>query len=164
MTDLERAPSTTVDSMPYLDQLIGRAKHRDRCGRFTTISGECSCGLNDLFRLVFQERRDLQAQLRVLTQRAELAESKAEQLQRDARDVCAPIIERQAQDLAQAKRVIEAAQRLRNHHYPHWSSAGGPNECSHGFAEGIPCPSCDDALVAAYDAWATQQQRGGGGQ
>ena len=23
-----------------------------------------------------------------------------------------------------------------------WANAGGPNECSHGYAAGIPCPSC----------------------
>ena len=27
--------------------------------------------------------------------------------------------------------------------YLHWSEAGGPNECEHGYAEGIPCPNCD---------------------
>ncbi len=27
--------------------------------------------------------------------------------------------------------------------YLHWSEAGGPNECEHGYAEGIPCPHCD---------------------
>jgi predicted RNase H-like nuclease (RuvC/YqgF family) len=27
--------------------------------------------------------------------------------------------------------------------YLHWSQAGGPNECEHGYAEGIPCPNCD---------------------
>jgi multidrug efflux pump subunit AcrA (membrane-fusion protein) len=27
--------------------------------------------------------------------------------------------------------------------YLHWSEAGGPNECEHGYAEGIPCPQCD---------------------
>lgn len=27
--------------------------------------------------------------------------------------------------------------------YLHWSQAGGPNECEHGYAEGIPCPKCD---------------------
>lgn len=23
-----------------------------------------------------------------------------------------------------------------------WSHAGGPNECPHGYAEGVPCPAC----------------------
>jgi hypothetical protein len=27
--------------------------------------------------------------------------------------------------------------------YLHWSEAGGPNECEHGYAEGIDCPRCD---------------------
>lgn len=25
-----------------------------------------------------------------------------------------------------------------------WSNAGGPNECAHGYAQGIPCPLCGD--------------------
>jgi hypothetical protein len=27
--------------------------------------------------------------------------------------------------------------------YIPWADAGGPNECPHGYAEGIPCPRCD---------------------
>lgn len=27
--------------------------------------------------------------------------------------------------------------------YIPWANAGGPNECVHGYAEGIPCPQCD---------------------
>lgn len=27
--------------------------------------------------------------------------------------------------------------------YLPWTMAGGPNECAHGYAEGIPCPDCD---------------------
>lgn len=27
--------------------------------------------------------------------------------------------------------------------YLPWDSSGGPNECAHGYAAGIPCPSCD---------------------
>ena len=29
--------------------------------------------------------------------------------------------------------------------YVPWAYAGGPNECAHGYAEGIPCPDCDAA-------------------
>jgi hypothetical protein len=28
--------------------------------------------------------------------------------------------------------------------YMDWARAGGPNECKHGYAEGIPCPYCDE--------------------
>lgn len=28
--------------------------------------------------------------------------------------------------------------------YTEWSKAGGPNECKHGYAEGIPCQQCDE--------------------
>jgi hypothetical protein len=31
--------------------------------------------------------------------------------------------------------------------YLPWAEAGGPNECAHGYARGIPCPSCDAAVV-----------------
>lgn len=27
--------------------------------------------------------------------------------------------------------------------YVDWADAGGPNECAHGYAEGIPCPRCE---------------------
>jgi hypothetical protein len=42
--------------------------------------------------------------------------------------------------------------------YLHWSVAGGPNECEHGYAEGIPCPNCDVnprliELRAEVDYW-----------
>lgn len=29
--------------------------------------------------------------------------------------------------------------------YLRWEYAGGPNECAHGYAEGIACPRCDAA-------------------
>jgi hypothetical protein len=31
--------------------------------------------------------------------------------------------------------------------YLRWELAGGPNECAHGYARGIPCPKCDQSLV-----------------
>lgn len=40
-----------------------------------------------------------------------------------------------------------AEERLRSHKYTDWGSAGGPNECQHGFAAGIPCRLCDQLLV-----------------
>lgn len=30
-----------------------------------------------------------------------------------------------------------------------WAKSGGPNECTHGIAEGIPCPRCNDVQGAA---------------
>ena len=38
--------------------------------------------------------------------------------------------------------------------YLPWENAGGPNECRHGYAEGIDCPRCDEEdriLAATYD-------------
>ncbi len=32
--------------------------------------------------------------------------------------------------------------------YLPWTEAGGPDECAHGYADGIPCPECDKAKVA----------------
>ena len=32
-------------------------------------------------------------------------------------------------------------------HYLPWAQAGGPNECAHGYAEGIPCPRCDPPVL-----------------
>ena len=29
--------------------------------------------------------------------------------------------------------------------YLDWANAGGPNECKHGYAAGVPCPHCDKA-------------------
>jgi hypothetical protein len=45
--------------------------------------------------------------------------------------------------------------------YLPWYDAGGPNECEHGYADGIPCPHCDanpklQALVAAVARQAEQ--------
>lgn len=32
--------------------------------------------------------------------------------------------------------------------YLPWANAGGPNECKHGYAAGIPCPDCDEIAKA----------------
>lgn len=49
-----------------------------------------------------------------------------------------------------SKAVQQAKNRIEtNYVYIGWQSAGGPNECKHGYAKGIPCPRCDEALVAA---------------
>jgi hypothetical protein len=36
--------------------------------------------------------------------------------------------------------------------YPDWAGAGGPNECSHGRAKGVPCAECDMATVETFSA------------
>lgn len=36
--------------------------------------------------------------------------------------------------------------------YLPWANAGGPNECQHGYAAGIPCPSCDATVEACARA------------
>jgi hypothetical protein len=35
--------------------------------------------------------------------------------------------------------------------YLDWASAGGPNECEHGYAKGIPCPRCDKDKQDRYE-------------
>lgn len=44
-----------------------------------------------------------------------------------------------------------ALRRLLKDNYVSWAAAGGPNECTHGRAEGIPCPACDRQLVSDPD-------------
>jgi len=49
-------------------------------------------------------------------------------------------LEREAAALREA---VQAAGRIMAGKYLPWSNAGGPNECAHGRADGIPCPECD---------------------
>lgn len=35
--------------------------------------------------------------------------------------------------------------------YLRWEYAGGPNECDHEYAAGIPCPRCDDEIEPPAD-------------
>jgi hypothetical protein len=46
--------------------------------------------------------------------------------------------------------------------YLDWASAGGPNECKHGYAAGIPCPDCDaaESLPAESDKECENCKRG----
>ena len=53
------------------------------------------------------------------------------------------------QDIELLLAVVDAYRRLDEDEYLDWANAGGPNECTHGRAEGIPCPKCDRALVEA---------------
>jgi len=41
------------------------------------------------------------------------------------------------------RKAVEAAGRIVCGQYKPWTDAGGPNECKHGRAEGIPCYECD---------------------
>lgn len=53
----------------------------------------------------------------------------------------------------QAVEGLHAAERLLGTVYTGWEMAGGPDECRHGIAKGIPCRSCDfDVLKAALAA------------
>ena len=45
--------------------------------------------------------------------------------------------------------VKDAGYRLYEDKYRAWFDSGGPNECPHGYCRGIPCRSCDIALVSA---------------
>lgn len=52
--------------------------------------------------------------------------------------------------MATEDEVKAAAARLKEGEYIAWTGAGGPDECGHGFAAGVPCPDCDRATL---DAW-----------
>ncbi len=45
--------------------------------------------------------------------------------------------------------------------YLRWELAGGPNECAHGYAAGIPCPKCDlahaRAMLPGFDVVGTMR-------
>jgi hypothetical protein len=46
--------------------------------------------------------------------------------------------------------ALTIAKRLIAEDYIDWPRAGGPNECKHGFAAGIPCRECDREVWAAF--------------
>lgn len=50
------------------------------------------------------------------------------------------------------KNAFEASERWRSYDYMAWSLAGGPDECKHGVAKGIPCRNCDAETVKAARA------------
>lgn len=45
------------------------------------------------------------------------------------------------------KATVAAALRLHSDHYLRWANTGGPDECTHGYAAGIPCRKCDIGLI-----------------
>lgn len=47
-----------------------------------------------------------------------------------------------------AEAVVKAEDRKRRNAYQPWACAGGPNECAHGYSEVLPCPYCDEKLIA----------------
>lgn len=51
-------------------------------------------------------------------------------------------------ELEAKEKVMEAALRLLGQ-YPYlaWFVAGGPDQCRHGYAAGVPCPACDQVTV-----------------
>lgn len=50
-----------------------------------------------------------------------------------------------------ALRTIAIGKRLIRGDYPHWAVSGGLDECSHGFADGIPCRKCDEMDWEEYN-------------
>lgn len=48
---------------------------------------------------------------------------------------------------AELMEAVAAAKRLLANVYMDWNIAGGPNQCRHGYADGIPCPDCDRRRV-----------------
>jgi hypothetical protein len=53
-----------------------------------------------------------------------------------------------SEQVTQQAATIGLMDRLLKNKYMSWHLAGGPNECSHGFAEGIACRQCDLAALA----------------
>lgn len=51
-----------------------------------------------------------------------------------------PFVEADAKKEREEKTGLEVKEKK----YLPWTEAGGPNECPHGRAEGIPCPHCDE--------------------
>lgn len=63
--DLPTPPEPTVDR---LNRLLKWSQHEKQCGRWTTIAGECSCGLNDATRLALTENQQLRDRLALAEQ------------------------------------------------------------------------------------------------
>lgn len=88
---------------------------------------------------------------------ADVAEWQAREAETSAElaKVVAVANERQDRLEAEVRRLqarleaMEAAGRrvLGDHRYVPWALTGGPDECEHGCAAGIPCRSCDVALL-----------------
>ncbi len=60
--------------------------------------------------------------------------------------------------MSEERRLTEIAERYRrmlsrSDNYVSWANAGGPNECKHGYAAGVPCFDCDDAMSANDIPW-----------
>lgn len=51
------------------------------------------------------------------------------------------------EELTKLRKFRDAVCRLKKGNYLKWESVGGPNECVHGVAAGIPCQQCDEGIV-----------------
>lgn len=49
--------------------------------------------------------------------------------------------------MSDPKLALDMEQAVKPKKYLDWANAGGPNECIHGYAAGIPCPQCDGAKL-----------------
>ena len=82
----------------------------------------------------------------------------------DLKDVYRRCKEQEATDAAElierigrAEANIVASVRLIWYRYMEWQKAGGPDECAHGYAKGIPCRACDvDTVMSARAALSPQ--------
>jgi hypothetical protein len=54
-----------------------------------------------------------------------------------------PDIPRLTETLEVLIEALCASKRARESQYLAWANAGGPNQCEHGYSEGIACPTCD---------------------
>lgn len=55
----------------------------------------------------------------------------------------------QREAVLELREALKATQRLVDGKYLDWTNAGGPNECLHGYADGIPFRKCDIETVRA---------------
>lgn len=74
-----------------------------------------------------------------------LSNTSSSSVETDARPVTAEA------EKALAK-FVAAAKRIELGKYLDWSSAGGVDNCKHGYGAGIPCPRCDRETVKTFTA------------
>lgn len=65
----------------------------------------------------------------------------------EARKEANSLREQLAASQRECARLATAVKMCREGVYMNWHNAGGPNECIHGYADGIPCAECDYAFA-----------------
>jgi hypothetical protein len=126
---------------------------REELAASETKRKEMAKDFETAFRLVRKENDELRAALTTVEQKRD-AFSRDAQLFMDQRDKLQAQLttaETHAKSLEgrvkELEVVIRAQGRLNDNKYLPWHNAGGPEECPHGYAFGIPCPKCDFQVV-----------------